>query len=258
MVKRIIKQEVKDQIWSLHKQGIESEKIVTIVGWDHKTAKRSVNDIILKFRKAEEAFVKSGKKPDGQPDLLLDEMTRDERYKHIKKTLTTTPRCRLTFQALNEDEKSMFLDEYYNVIKSTDTLTEVEEQTLFVAILEYVLASRSFVIKSQEETLYRETMQGLHREGEPRFRKYMDDKYQKEYESHLRQYKDFMKELKMSRSQRLDKVKNQKVSLVDIAQELSTASAQSNAAEEIHIMSKMRDDELKKMIENGFIYGKFD
>jgi len=193
-----------------------------------------------------------------QSDKTLDEMTRDERFKLIESKLRSTPRYRMVFKNFSDDDKEVFTDEYLSLVKSTDTLTEAEEQALFACALEYVLAFQALGRKEREEKLRDETLDGMHDEESPKYRRHVDDKYQREYDQHMKLYQKGMDGLKMSRSQRLKEVRSQKQTLVDLAEELSNKSSQSEAAIEIERLSRLKDEELKRLVESGYLYGVFE
>ena len=190
----------------------------------------------------------------------LDEMTREERHVFISGKLQTTPRFRLTFRNFTQDEKELFTEEYLSVIHSTDTITEAEEQSLFAAILELVLALQALNRKEQQEKWHEMTKKGELKEEDSRYTPHLQtaDRYGKEYDSHIKLYQKGMEQSKMARHQRLKEQNTERKSLVDLASELSTKSARASAAEEIERLSKLRDEELKKMLENGYILGKFN
>jgi hypothetical protein len=191
-------------------------------------------------------------------DKTLDEMSREERFKFIENRLQSSPRFKMAFKNFDTEEKRLFIEEYLDVIKSTDTLTEVEEQAVFAAILEFVLAFQALNRKEIEEKLRDQSMSGDIPEGDPRFRRHVDDKYQKEYDQHMKLYQKGMEQLKMSRQQRLKEVRSQKVTLVDLAEMLSNKNAQAEVADEIENLAKLKDSELVKLLEEGHIHGIFE
>jgi hypothetical protein len=192
------------------------------------------------------------------PDKTLDEMTREERFRYIESRLESSPRFKMVFKNFEVEEKTLFIDEYLKVIKSTETLTEVEEQAVFAAILEFVLGIQALNRKEVEEKLRDRTLDGEFQEGDPRFRRHVDDKYQKEYDQHMKLYQKGMSELKMSRAQRLKEVRSQKQTLVDLAEMLSNKNAQAEVADEIERLSKLKDSELKRLLELGHVHGVFE
>ena len=216
--------------------------------WSAKSANRTVARILKDAA--------SGVIPD--TDKTLDEMTREERFKHIESTMQQTPRFRMAFSKFNQQEKDVFISEYLGIIKSTNTLTEIEEQALFAAIFELILAYQALNRKEQEEQYRDKTMTGEYTESDVQYRRVVDDRYQKEYDQHMKMYQKFISELKMSRQQRLKEITSNKMSLVDLAQHLSAKNAQSEVADEIDRLSRMKDTELKKLLELGHLHGTFE
>jgi hypothetical protein len=188
----------------------------------------------------------------------LDEMTREERFRFIDTRLQGSPRFKMVFKNFDNEEKSLFIGEYLDIIKSTDTLTEVEEQAVFAAVLEFVLAIQALNRKEVEEKLRDQSLAGEIQEGDIKFRRHVDDKYQKEYDAHMKLYQKGMEQLKMARRDRLKDVRSQKQTLVDLAETLSNKNAQSEVADEIERLSKLKDAELQRLLELGHIHGVFD
>ena len=185
-------------------------------------------------------------------------MTRQERFDFIKSRISSNPRNVIVFSSLSKEEEAFFLSEYYNVLQSTDSITEAEEQQLFAAVIEYVLAYRALGMKTEEERCVAETLAGKNDTDSPRFKTKVDARHDEAYASHLSSYQNLMNGLKMSRRQRLDKVKSDRRTLVDVASELSTQNAQSMAADEIERMSILSDEALKKLLADGHIMGLFE
>lgn len=217
--------------------------------WSSKTAFRSVARILDEEPKEVQPSKNS---------KTLDEMTREERFKYIESRMQTTPRFRIAMRSFDKDDRELFVDEYLTVIKSTETLTEVEEQSLFAAILDLILAFQALNRKEAEEKWRDLSLDGTIPPNDPRYRLSVNDKYQKEYDQHMKLYQKGMEGLKMSRSQRLKEVRSQKQTLVDLAEELSTKNAQGEAADEIERLSRLKDSELKKLLEQGHLHGIFE
>jgi hypothetical protein len=249
---KVFPREEKELVIQLSKQGRTYVEIAKIMSekypdsWNAKTAARSIARII------------KGKNDDGEDDKTLDEMTRDERATFIENKLQSTPRFKLAFRNFNDEEKQVFVEEYISVIKSTESLTEVEEQALFASVLELVLAFQALARKEREERLFERSQSGEIAEDNAQHRRFVDDRYHKEYDAHMKLYQKGMEQLKMSRSQRLQAVRSQKQTLIDLAQELSSRNAQAEVAEEVERLSKAKDEELKKMIDEGHLYGIFE
>ena len=134
---KIFSLEQKKLIFDLAAQGMGHSEIAKFMkdkypeDWGAKNASKSVARILN---------TDSGSAGQALEHKTLDEMTREERFNFIDKRLQRTPRFKMAFKNFDDNEKDVFVDEYLNVIKSTDTLTEVEEQSLFAAILELILS----------------------------------------------------------------------------------------------------------------------
>jgi|SRR5689334_5297384 len=249
---KVFTKEEKDRVHVLSSEGRTYVEIAKIMSaefpdtWNAKNANRSVARIL------------KGKDDDGDDDKTLDEMTREERTKFIEKKLQGTPRFKIAFKHFDDEEKAVFVSEYIDVIKSTETITEAEEQALFASVLEFVLALQALARKEREEKLFEQSLNGEISDTDPRFRRFRDESYGKEYDAHMKLYQKGMEQLKMSRSQRLKEVRSQKQTLVDLAEELSSRNAQAEVSEEIERLSKQKDEELKKMIDNGHLFGIFE
>jgi hypothetical protein len=252
-------------IGRLVEQGHTHKYIAEQLGWSNKTAERSVARVVKELREAAVDL-------EVPPELIaaietktLDEMTRDQRVIFLKKRINETPRFKFVFQAFSAEEQVVFIDEYVNLVSATDSLTEAEEQTLFASIGEYILAYRALRFKSREERWYEDSIEGIitaetdDGETDPRYRRINDsEKYQKQYDGHMKLYQKGIEQLKMSRVQRMKEVRSDRKSLVDVIETFSHKNAQADATEAIVRLSLLRDDELKDMLENGYIYGIFE
>jgi len=251
---KIFPEEEKSRVRSLADEGHSHAEIARKMkeefpaNWSAKNANRTVASVL---KKADETLSRT-------EDKTLDEMTREERFLFIEHRLQNSPRFRMTFKSFGGDEKELFISEYLSVIKSTDTLTEVEEQAVFAAILELILAFQALNRKEQEEKWRDESLNGDIPEGDPKYRRHVDNKYQQEYDQHMKLYQKGMSELKMSRAQRLKEVRSQKQTLVDLAEALSQKNAQAEVADEIERLSKVKDEELQKLLEGGHVHGVFE
>ena len=254
---KIFPDEQRSRVRELAAQGLPNTEIADKMkeeyssDWTSKYADRTVARIL----KDEPSEDESSYGDDAEK--TLDEMSREERFRFIEARLKRTGRFRMAFRSFNEDEKGVFIDEYLNIIRSTETLTEAEEQALFASILELVLAFQCLNRKEQEEKYRDQSLEGEIPEEDPRYRRHVDGKYQQEYDQHMKLYLKGMDGLKMSRSQRLKEIRTQKRTLVDVAEELSQKNFQSEAADEIERYSKMKDAELKRLLDLGHIHGVF-
>lgn len=245
--------EHRNKIYELEDTGIPYAEIAKKMAelypkeWAAKNAARTIARIIKERQPIKKADPRT-----------LDEMTREDRSFFIEERLQQTPRFRMAFKSFEKDEKDVFIDEYLKVIRSTDTLTEVEEQALFASILELILAFQALNRKEMEERWRDQSMRGEITEADPKYRRHVDNKYQQEYDQHMKLYQKSMEQLKMSRKDRLKEVRSQKQTLLDLAESLSFKNTQTEATDEITRLSKLRDDELKRLLESGYLHGVFE
>ncbi len=251
---KVFPEDERSRVFELAGEGVSNASIARKMkeefpeNWSSSYAERSIARLLKG----------GGGQTDPEEEKTLDEMTREERFKYIESRLRYTPRFRMAFKNFGDDEREVFTDEYLGIIRSVDTLTEAEEQALFAAILELILALQALSRKEKEEQFRDKSMAGEIEEDHPSFRRNVDDKYQREYDQHMKLYQKGMSELKMSRSQRLKEVRSQKMTLVDLAEELSSKNAQSEVADEIERLAKLKDDELQKLLDLGHIHGVFE
>jgi hypothetical protein len=242
--------------------GKSDEEIADILGWS-KTMAAAPRAVAKQRRKLN--LKKRGAESTPKTDLtnlaknkLLEVMTRQERFDFIKARIASNPRNVMVFEALSKQEEAFFLSEYYNILQSTESITEAEEQQLFAAVIEYVLAFRALRMKTAEERCVEETLAGTIPDTSPRYKLKVDPRHEESYSTHMQTYQNLMNGLKMSRKQRLDKVKSDRRTLVDVASELSTQNAQALAADEIERMSILSDEELKRLLDAGYVMGLFE
>jgi len=265
---KIFSQEEKDLALRWSADGLTYSEIAKRLAGDYpdnwqdlKSPERAVGRLLKQAREQGGSSVDSDKSNSEVSNLkTLDEMTREERHLHISQKLQSSPRFRLTFRNFNQDEKDLFMEEYLNIIRSTDTITEAEEQSLFAACLEWVLALQALNRKEQQEKWHEQTKNGEYDDEHVRYTPHLGaaEKYAREYDNHMKLREKGMEQLKMARRDRLKDVRTERRTLVDLAEELSTKTARNTAAEEIEHLSRLRDDELQSMIENGYILGKFE
>jgi hypothetical protein len=243
----------KNLILKLHNEGHKDAYIAEQLGWDNPTAVRSVARYRKQIKTEHHEVVEQT-----EEDKTLDEMSRFERYDLLKLRLPDSPRCKMVFESLTDQEQKFFLDEYFRIIKETDSLTAPEEQSLFAATVEFVLAYRALSFAKREQDYYQQSLNGDFQEDDIRYRRTdRSETYQKQYDTHMKLNSKNMDTLKMNRKDRMKEIKSERRTLVDLAQELSSKNAQANAAEEIERLTKLKDEELKRLIDNNYLRGVF-
>lgn len=261
MPRKIITEKEKITILSMRDSGSTYKEIGIALGWDRnrKNFERAVAEQYRKLKKESGASTTKAKEvKSSSGEQLLEQMDRVQRNEYLVARLRLSPRYKTIIdKGLSKGERELFEFEYGEIIKSMDSLTEAEEQMLFTALHEYILSHRAGTIKAELEKCMQETLSGMWNEGDSRFCRSVPTKYSDEQERHLKRYESFMDKLKLSRAQRLDKVKDTKKSLVDVARDLTTSEQQARVADEIERIERVTDEELQRMLDSGYLYGLF-
>lgn len=150
MPKNNITQADRDRIADLAGQGKTDAEIAAELGWSHKTAARSVGIVRrnLGLKKAGSKLTTKVGNPVSEPEISMDQMTKDDRFAYIQSKFAQDPRTNFVLGVMGQEEKELFTTEYFRILKATDSITEAEEQQLFTAMLEYVLSMRAFRMKT--------------------------------------------------------------------------------------------------------------
>lgn len=178
-----------------------------------------------------------------------------DRMAAFKRKFNTSARSKMVLNTLTAEELAVFEEEYFRVLEDIEDLTATEEQQLFLAIYELVLALRAQRCRCEEEKLVEETRQGFHTPADPSYRKFVDARFEKEYDQHMKSYQKFFEGLKLNREQRLKDEHAIKRSFLDYAEVYAKTSHQEVAAHEILEWSRKTDEELKRLITNNWLMG---
>ena len=252
---KIFQQYEIETVVKLASQGLKDKEIAKKLGWNHKTAERTVAKIRRDAQKTEKQ--RQIEYYGEEEERLLDTMSRKARVKYIESTMLKSPRAKAILDELTVLEKELFLDEYYKILRSTDSITEAEEQALFSAMLEYVLHFRCLRLDAEEYKMYNETMQNRHKKGDIRFRDIYVGNFKRDAEKHFQQWLKLMESLKATREQRLKELRRDRKTIVDLAAELSSKNKQAEALQHIERYNKLNDEELRRAIKSGELFGDF-
>jgi len=176
-------------------------------------------------------------------------MTRGERTKFLQGGFALSPRWAAIKESLLSSEYSLFLEEYERIHSELDSLTAAEEQMLTTGILSYVLALRAQKSYREDEELI-----GLIRAGQAPPNQDRDkvlgrgEAYRKEYTDRMRDYRDVMESLKATRDKRLEKIYDQKRTLIDLITELSKKDIKQSMIDDVYRLDKMTDEELTRLL----------
>lgn len=178
----------------------------------------------------------------------LNELSKRQRVTYLQERMNWSARAKHTFNnILDDDEKALFLEEYFSVIKEEDSLTSAEEQQLFQAILHLTLAMRA---SAQDRACWlKSPMSGYTGvDASPYI-----DVFKRDYHDNMKKYNDAMKGLKLSREQRLKDLQRHGTSFLDFAEKYARTDEQAKAAEEIMRLEEMSEEELVRLQANGWL-----
>lgn len=181
------------------------------------------------------------------PDQL-NELSRKQRVEYLKKRMNVSARSRMTFDSiLGEEEKELFLEEYFSVVNEEESLTSAEEQQLFQAILHLTLAMRA--AKQDRECYMKSPISGYKGADAVGY----VDMFKRDYHDNMKKYNDAMKSLKLSREQRLKDLQRHGTTFLDFAEKYAKTDEQAQAAEEIMRLEEMSQEELVRLQANGWL-----
>lgn len=191
-------------------------------------------------------------KPKEKPLLdavSLEDMSKKQRIDYIRKTIRGSARAKYTFEKIfNDEERELFLQEYFQVLQEQDTLTNAEEQQLFLAIMHLVLYMRA---RERDSKAYNDFVKS-NGSGRP-----YDSRWEATAQENIKQYEVAMKSLKLSREQRLKDMARAGNTFLDFAELLHKKESQENITQEILSLEKASEEELKRLQSNGWIiFGK--
>lgn len=168
-------------------------------------------------------------------------------------TMLNSGSAREFFSMLDDDERSLFVSHY------EDLRGEADDEQLTVAENEMLIRA-SFVnvryIKSQRMLGLCENYMMMDLEGElgdsdaDKNKKRLagrGDTYRKEADQWSKEYKELLDGLKLTRKQRLEKIKDNRNTFLDLQQELMTKARQSSIVEEIKRINMATREEFFRM-----------
>jgi len=254
-----------EQIRALFLAGLSDKEIAAKLGRPAKTAWRTIQGIRVRNGWTKKPGVK---KKDNIKDAVnavaeaqamtkIENMPFEDRIEHFKTLFKKSQRFDYMFTTLNPNEISLFQEEYFKVLQDVDDISMTEEQSIFLAIYELVLALRAQKNRKVEEDNVEKSREGTLKPDDPGYLMHVSEQYDREYTAHMKNYQKLIEDLKLSRKQRLDREIKTKKSILDYVYELADDDAQTSVAKEIRRLSKLEDEELARLIKNGYLFGIF-
>ena len=154
---------------------------------------------------------------------------------------------------MNDDQRRIFIGHYMDLRGNVDdeSLTSAENEMLIRAAYSNVKYLRAQAMLSTAESyLMMEMEGGLTDSDEDKAKKRFagrGDSYKKEAEQWHKEYMDLLDDLKLTRKQRLDKIKDTRNTFLDLQQELTNRIRQGSIVEEIKRINMATDEEFRRM-----------
>jgi len=259
----------RDEIKRLFDLGLSDKDIAQRLGHGTPGACRTVQRIRIengwkrsRGRKNKATFVEAAKmvekiKNSGGGAIDFSDMTPEQKIKFLKDRFDKSTRCKYVFKSMGVEEILLFQEEYFNIVCEVDDLSAAEEQSLFIAVYGFILAFRAQRLAKDEAEILEKCRSGEIARESAGYIMAVNEAHERNYDKHMKLYQNFVDQLKLSRRQRLDKEVKSKKSFIDFIYELSDKDAQKGVAEEITKLEKKSDEELKRLLDGGFLLGYF-
>ena len=244
----------KKRIMDLYDEGYTYKDIAEKIRPGIKTAWRTVGDIIRAERKKE----------DETKSVEMLEETKTHSTSITKKvkssvqlpdSMSGSATARELMMMLDDEQREVFVSTYENLRGQADEdeLTSAENESLIRASYANVKYLRAhYMLMLCESYLMMELDGELSDTEEDKAKKRLagrGDSYKKEAEQWSKEYNELLNDLKLTRKQRLDKIKDTRNTLLDLQEELMKKARQSSIVEEIKKINMATKEEFYRMAE---------
>lgn len=183
-----------------------------------------------------------------EDEVQISEMSRRQRVDYLRTKLPAMQRGRFYYTEIFEpDERLMFEEEYFRILAEEDSMTNVEEMQLFMAVVHYVMAARA--AKRDKVCYDNSPLAGTGKTG------IYTDQHTREYHEQTKKYNDAMKGLKMSREQRLKDMQRHGTTFLDFAEKLAKTDEQALVIDEILKLESATVKDFERLQANGWLIG---
>jgi len=233
-------------------------------GWTHKqiaeklrpgvsSAWRSVGEIIRDDRKAKEEAETPAVSPNTAmaPSTVAPPPSRSQ--VKLPPTMDKSLSARSFMTMMDDDQRRIFIATYEDLRGNADeeSLTSAESEMLIRAAYSNVKYLRAQSLLHLAETYLMAEMEGgLTDSDEDKAKKRFAggrESYKKEVEQWHKEYMDLLNDLKLTRKQRLDKIKDTRNTFLDLQQELTDKLRRDSLVEEIKRINMATEDEFRRM-----------
>ena len=236
-------------IRQLHKEGYTHQQIADKVRPGVKTAWRSIGEIIRKERKAK-ALGESAAKPTAYKIVPPSKLSTKIR---LPDTMADSLTAKEFMTMMDDDQRAIFVAHYEDLRGDADeeALTRAENEMLIRASYSNVKYLRAQSLLNIAETyLMAEIEGGLSDSDEDKAKRRFAgnrEMYKKEVEQWHKEYMELVNDLKLTRKQRLDKIKDTRNTFLDLQQELNDQLKRNSVVEDIKRINRATEDEFRRM-----------
>lgn len=217
-----------------------------------KNAWRSIGDIVRENRERNAPTEESGSQAQVARESILVTKKPTSRIE-LPSSMQDSLTAREFMSILDDDQKDIFVATYEDLRGEADEeqLTQAENDMLIRAAFTHVKYLRAqHMLALCESYLMLDLDGGLGNSDEDKAKRRMagrGDAYKKEAEQWHKEYMELVQGLKLTRKQRLDKIKDTRNTFLDLQQELMTKLRQDSVVEEIKRINMATRDEFYRM-----------
>lgn len=245
--------EEKAAIMQLHREGHSYKDIASKLRPGVKNAWRTIGDIVRESRK--HAVEKSAQKEVAaqHPPSLPSRATVSRIT--LPPAMATSLTAREFMNIMDDDQRQIFIATYESLRGDADedSLTRAENEMLIRAAFANVKYLRAqALLNTAESYIMLEMDGGLGDTPEDKAKKRFAgrcDVYKKDADQWHKEYMELIEGLKLTRKQRLDKVKDTRNTFLDLQLELSNKVRQESILEDIKRLNDLTDKELRRLAE---------
>lgn len=242
----------KARIIEMAEQGYSYKDIAAELRPAVKSAWRSIGDIVREHKSQSSPTEESGSQAQVAREGVLKRSSSPSKVS-LPESMEGSLTAREFMSMLDDSQKEIFIATYEDLRGEADEeqLTAAENEMLMRASFTHVKYLRAQYMLTQCETFLMLDLDGsLGQSDDDKAKRRMagrGDAYKKEAEQWHKEYMDLVEGLKLTRKQRLDKIKDTRNTFLDLQQELMAKVRQDSLVEEIKRINMATRDEFERM-----------
>ncbi len=241
----------KRTVVQLHKEGYTYRQIAEKLRPSVSSAWRSVGEIIREAR--HETMTDQPTGSGTQQHQIIAPRAQHSSKVELPDSMADSLTAREFMTMMDDDQRAIFVATYEDLRGDADeeSLTRAENEMLIRASFSNVKYLRAQSLLNVSESYLMLDMEGRlpdNDEGKAKRRfAGRGDAYKKEAEQWQKEYMDYLTDLKLTRRQRLDKIKDTRNTFLDLQQDLSNKIQQDSMIEDIKKINNSTTEEFHRM-----------